>query len=639
MSPTWKWAPQSATYANYGNANQWTVNAGLASLARESTQNSNDARVADKPTLHFAFTRLTGTHRDKFLRRIGWSEQLEPHLRAMSDEATGAVAAGNIRAGLDSLRSSESLLLLSISDYGCRGLTGPEFSNINSADYGNFIKLCRLDLFSGKDEAAGGSFGLGKAVYWRFSSVQTVLFNSSLAPADAVDGRTRNRLFGVNQGVAHRLGSSSFEGRGYFGVPDSNGDIASTWGKNTLVDELFLGREDDRPGTTALLLGFHDPDDPQKGTDGIESVKAMADELRAGVEENFWPMLARKRMEVVVSVADNAAPVSRVTVDPEENYTELVRALRRFDNADLDEKLDETYSVISRDIPIEVPRRKSNPQHGKFVHNAKLVLTLSDEQQDTLENKVCLFRAPEMIVETIDREFENHTYHGFLLVGGAIDPTQDDPEARMADDFLRFAEPPAHDRWLPRRGRTRTSQSSLNAHYIAPWVPSLRKIEDLVLGALHETFGAPPPQEGKPPEAVFRNLRFLAGDPGPGGSRTSVTPQPTVEITDWSTADGRWRLGFTVKARNRSEGWSLTPVLSFIGLDGRATDVAWESLVSDEASIRDGRIVIAGKGKSRFVKASFLGVSRDDLPIPAEDAMVDVVLRDIEPSGGEVGRS
>ena len=58
---TWKWATQNKAYANFGNANQWTVNAGLSSLARETAQNSNDARIDGQPAdLVYRFIRLSG---------------------------------------------------------------------------------------------------------------------------------------------------------------------------------------------------------------------------------------------------------------------------------------------------------------------------------------------------------------------------------------------------------------------------------------------------------------------------------------------------------------------------------------------------------------------------------------------------
>ncbi|MEE3851782.1 hypothetical protein VZC37_15675 [Gordonia sp. LSe1-13] len=629
MTLTWKWDPQSATYGNYGNANQWTVNAGMSSLARESTQNSNDARTEATPALDFTFHLLSGKHRKDFLNALGWKDELAKHLLAMSEESAGAVAAGNIRTGLEKLRDSDSIILLAVSDYGCRGLTGPEFSNIDTAEFGNFIKLCRLDLFSGKDKAAGGSFGLGKAVYWRFSSIQTVLFNSVLADADAVDGNTRNRLFGVNQGVAHRLDGSSYQGRGYFGIQNAQGDVASTWATDQETLDLHLQRTDPRPGTTALLVGFQDPDDPEKGARGIEGVKDMATELRAGVEESFWPLLARGRMDVSITVKENGRAVSDMEIDPEETYAELVRALRRFDAGDLDDELSEPYSVIVREVPIQVPARKSEPRHTKFTHNAQLVVTISDEQKDTLENKVCLFRKPEMIVETIDKTFENHTYHGFLLVGGAVSPTDDDPDNQLADDFLRYSEPPAHDRWIPRGGRSKTSQSSLNAHYVPPWLPNLRRIEEQINAALFDIFGAAPPTDGKPPESVFKHLRFLSGDPGKGAAGTGRTAKPTVTMTSWEVRDGQWHLTFQIKARNRSDGWRIAPALMFVGLDGRNVEVAWSSLASADAEVDDGVVVIPGKDRGRFVSATITGVSTDSLPIPAEEATVDVEVRDL----------
>lgn len=53
MTATWCWERRSRNYGNFGNANQWTVNAGLSSLARESTQNSADARTSTPAELVF----------------------------------------------------------------------------------------------------------------------------------------------------------------------------------------------------------------------------------------------------------------------------------------------------------------------------------------------------------------------------------------------------------------------------------------------------------------------------------------------------------------------------------------------------------------------------------------------------------
>jgi hypothetical protein len=443
MTATWCWERRSRNYGNFGNANQWTVNAGLSSLARESTQNSADARIDTPAELVFTFIRLDGSRRRDFENAVGW-DVLGTHLRSMGGESSGAVTAGQIRAGLEAVEEQDSLVLLRVADYGCRGLTGPEFpeDGVPSSEYGNFIKLCRLDLFSGKDEASGGSFGLGKAVYWRFSRLQTVLFNSVLSEDDAVAGLRRNRLFGVNQGVVHTTDGVGYQGRGYFGDPVDDDGVASMWEDERLAHKLYLDRRDPRPGTSALLLGFYDPDRPDLGGGELAD---LARELREGIEENFWPLLARGGMRVRIEIEDGPRR-EEIHVDPEETYTELVRALRRFDEGDIDEVLDEPYSVVVRDVPIEISRRRTGTRHNRFTHTAKLVVTASDKQRDSLENKVCLFRRPEMVVQTIDRAFESQTYHAFLVAGAAIHPDSPPTEDIHADDFLRFSEPPAHDR-------------------------------------------------------------------------------------------------------------------------------------------------------------------------------------------------
>lgn len=641
MTITWRWEQQSRSYANYGNANQWTVNAGLSSLARESAQNSNDARLPDASgDLVYSFMVLSGESLDRFRSAIRWDAELKPHLGAMATASAGAVSAGQLQSGLRALESTDSLTLLRIADYGARGLTGPEFAEGDPGAYGNFVKLCRLDLYSGKDRASGGSFGLGKAVYWRFSRVQTVLFNSSLRPRDAVDGRWRNRLIGVNQGVVHQMGGTNFQGRGFFGIAEPDGDVASVWDQNELIDALRLTREDDRPGTSALLVGFYDPDEPEKGLDDIAAVRQFAKSLGNAIEEEFWPLLTRDRLRVRVEVIDGERVIFDQAIDPAGQYTELTNALRRFDAGQVDESLEAPGDVVVRDVPIQISTRTdADERHVAFEHTAKLVVTLSDDQPDSLENKVCLFRKPEMVVQTIDKVFEGRTYHAFLLAGGAISPDDPSIDETRADDFLRFAEPPAHDQWIPRSGRNKTSQANLTAHYKAPWVPNLRNIEKAVLDQLFGLFGAPPVAEEQPPKAIFNNLGFLRGDSGTGGRGASAPRKPEVRIQQARVADGRWQLQFDIRAKNRAEGWSLVPKLVFVGLDGGHIDVAWDTLEVDAAAELDehGAVILRSKPRGRILTTTVRATSIGDTPIPAEESAIDVRLAraDIAPVDGE----
>ncbi|MGY1810181.1 hypothetical protein ACI8AF_22670 [Blastococcus sp. SYSU D00669] len=637
----WTWEKQSKTYGNYGNANQWTVNAGLASLARESCQNSADARAGRSADLVYTLITLSGAARHDFEEALGWRAVLRPHLQAMTAGASAAVAAGQIRAGLEALDQSDRLVLLRIDDYGCRGLTGPEFPDAGTQeeDYGNFIKLCRLDLFSGKDEASGGSFGLGKAVYWRFSGLQTVLFNSVLSPEHAVDGRRFNRVFGVNQGTVHRLGGEAFQGRGYFGIPDQDGAARSTWDDEELVRRLHLLREDDRPGTSALVLAFYDPDNPLiEGETTADVVQRLSRGLRDGIEESFWPLLTRGGMSVRIRHVDNGSLIADAVVDPSEKYTELVNALRRYDAGRVDQVLEKPYDVVVRPLPIEISRRRTGDQHDRFTHEARLVVTLSDEKRDDLEDRVCLFRKPEMVVQTIDKRYEGRRYHAFVVAGAAVAPGAPTADDLRADDFLRFAEPPAHDRWIPGRGRYQASQVNLTAHYVAPWVPNLSAIETRVRDVLDELFDVVPTPDGKGPQSVLRHLRFLRS-PSPGDETPGGAPRkPTIEIVDWSVTDGRWDVEVEVQAKNRDQGWSLEPTLVLVGLDGGRLPVKWSGALTavDGCTTNGGLVEMPGQPRGRKLKARFRGSSVADLPIPAELSVVDILTGPTGPKMREV---
>lgn len=624
MNLRWHWGKASPEYGNFGNPNQWTLTAGLASLARESTQNSNDARlIGERPEIVYTLIRLRGEERAAFEQALGWST-LQPHLSAMSEAAEASVMARQIKEGLEAYDRSDELLLLRIEDYGCAGLTGPEYPSdeVDENDYGNFIRLCRLDLFSGKEEAAGGSFGLGKAVYWRFSRFQTVLFNSVLCAPEPATGQSVNRLFGVNQGTDHRLADQRVLGRGTFGVDDEvdgEGTTRSLFADNDTVSSLHLDRIDDRPGTSALVIGFHDPDAPETDLDGL--VRG----LRDGVELNFWPLLARDHATIRIAVRDGDRHDDYV-VDPKGPMAELYRALARFDRGEADEKLENPYDMVVRDIRIEVPGRKSDPTHSAFTHTAKLVVVKSDANEDALQNKVCLFRKPEMIVETIDKQFAGETYHAFLIAGAAIAPGIDDEDARRADDFLRFAEPPAHNQWIPRSGSRQLSQVNLSGNYVTGWGAKLRRIETQILEALVELFGEIPQATDTGPKAVMKRLPFGPGigpGPGRGGGKG-----PTVTLTEWQVIDGCWHVDFDVVCRNRKEGWEFTPVLVFVGDDGKRTPVDWQVTVRGGAEIRDtGSVAVTGAPSGRRVTARLTGRSVIDTPIPAAEAAIDVVLK------------
>lgn len=627
--PSWAWQPASRAYGSYGNPNQWTVNAGLDSLARESAQNSSDARLpGEAAEMVFSIVRLSGDARRRFEQALGWDEALRPHLEAMAD--TDQVIAKMLTEGLRAAEAADELVLLRVEDRGCEGLTGPEFAenDLPEAAYGNFIKLCRLDLFSGKSQAAGGSFGLGKAVYWRFSRFQTVLFASTLRPEDAVDGKHRNRLFGVNQGTVHQRGGVRYESRGHFGV-DQDGDTASVWADDETMAALHLQRDTDRPGMTALIPGFYDPDRP------AASSQELVDGLGASIEESFWPLIARGGMRFVIEERNAEGVVrSSTTVDPAKRFPHLVTALQRFDAGTVDEHLDQPGDVVVRDVPVAVPARKTHPKHPAFEHQAKLVITLSEARDDVLDDCVGLFRRPGMVVQTVEERIPGITYQAFLAAGAAAAhqataPTSD-PSHDRADDYFRFAEPPAHDLWIP---TGRSPQTSLGSNYRPPFLPPLRRLRGDLVRLLREEFGVVGQDEQVGPESVLKHLRIL--DEGVGGGGPRVKPHP--RLLAWGVnGQGEWAVEVEVEMRRRDEGWSFEPAVVFVSDEGAGERVGWGRLEPVEACTVDGtRVTLVPTSRAQVQRCRFRGTTDPTThPLPAIESAIDVTVRRLGPGTG-----
>src|SRR5690606_16505960 len=117
--------------------------------------------------------------------------------------------------------------------------------------------------------------------------------------------------------------------------------------------------------------GFYDPDEPEADTD------LLVDRLRRGIERNFWPLLARDRLDIKLFKSDNSTTIP-VPLQIETRYAELTEALRAFDAGRRDSDLAAPGDVLVLPIPIQIPARKTSPQHESFTHDAQLVITLSD---------------------------------------------------------------------------------------------------------------------------------------------------------------------------------------------------------------------------------------------------------------------
>ena len=71
------------------------------------------------------------------------------------------------------------------------------------------------------------------------------------------------------------------------------------------------------------------------------------------------------------------------------------------------------------------------------------------ELERELKNSIAAFRHPGMVVEYINQFSidEDESFLGLIACGTLV---QNDDDARIADRFLKYLEPPHHDTWNPR---------------------------------------------------------------------------------------------------------------------------------------------------------------------------------------------
>ncbi|MCY1004490.1 hypothetical protein OV079_02670 [Nannocystis pusilla] len=231
--------------------------------------------------------------------------------------------------------------MLRVEDRDTSGLVGGEDESES-----NFCALCRDSLFSHKQsEAAGGSYGLGKSVYWRFSAFSTVVFHSCLASGEHAG---RHRLIGRVELPSHAVDERRFSGPGWFGrcVRVENGVRAeSLWDQQALglAKRLRLARPSEVTGTTILVVGFRDPTQ-----EAVEDAAQLLQRIRESAARFFWPAMHFPRPLRIVVGGEPVVPTDEVRP--------FVIAWQGRDQAK--GRLEKPGDVARRSISLHLPRRR-----------------------------------------------------------------------------------------------------------------------------------------------------------------------------------------------------------------------------------------------------------------------------------------
>lgn len=601
----------------YGNAAAFAFGADLSVLAREATQNSLDERNdSNSPVrVRYALHELNGEHLNAFLRHLHWDE-LSTHYEKAA--AAQQKVSRSLRAALDDLASTRSLLLLRVDDYNASGLTGPEYSD------GRFAAVVRRQLDSHKQGSrAGGSYGLGKATLWAASRFSLVLMNSTLSRP--YEGRTERRVIGRLDLPWREVDGVAFAGPAWFGEPDTDpghqGVSRSWWADEQTVRDLYLERPTADPGTSFLVVGAHDA----SGDAG--DLREMHDKLISSLADGFWAAMvggqdAGPLLEARVTTLRNGQTlIPEQRVDPHEHHPALARALQAYLDRETVDELTSSDHVARADVPLVVPRLKGEPRgQGKGQeHNAVLLLTPAEDGDDK-SNRVVFMRGNRMTVtdhRPRDLPLGTTPFRAVLLAGYATERGGSDVD--LAEKFLRASEPPEHNKW----DRTEELTSLYERGALTRLKEFRTEIEKAVRGLVSRR---EVDRSGGP--AALRELLKLDG-PGSTGTRR---PQgvPTIRSVDAHLEDnGAWHVRVDLKLPDVDDPWLLTPVAKFDVRSGGRPAVEWNLLTaSDNCGIENGNLVIEPGVRS----AAFTGIT-DPSSHPVQGSFARLVV-DVQKARG-----
>ncbi|MEQ1505432.1 MAG: hypothetical protein ABMB14_24585 [Myxococcota bacterium] len=426
----WIFDPVPASGARSGgDASAFVFDATLDTFTREVLQNATDQHLAGDPvpvSVRFVLDPVSGERLDALRTALRW-DALEAHVRGVVASA-GPTERGRFARAVDA--DPAEILVLWIEDRHTTGLVGPE------AGDGPFAALCRDRLFSDKREAgAGGSFGLGKAVLWRFSRWSTVAFGSRLGE----DGRRR---FVAKAALPwHEVGDRGFAGDGWLGreEPTEGGPRAvSVWDADADAALAGLGAAPlphDTGGTSIGVVGFEEP-----ATDDAPAPSALAERLRTAADRSFWPAVALGRLDLSVEVR-GAPPIAAPSGGP------WRAAYRRYLGGEEASALRDPGDVIVHPLALALPARRARGEVATTARVDLVVRRAAVGEPDP--NELVGFRGPGMVVERrrLDRLSAGAIpFHALVVAGGARrDPS---PSDDLVELFLRDAEPPSHDRWV-----------------------------------------------------------------------------------------------------------------------------------------------------------------------------------------------
>ena len=587
-----------------GMAAAYAFNPSTDVFVREVIQNSLDQKEDGSPTVkvNFRLSRLSGSSLDAFLSALSWQE-LEKHIESAADAGSHAAF---LRQSISDLRTQRELLLLRIDDSGTKGLTGGDLSPDTP-----FASLCIDELFSTKASAgAGGSYGLGKSVLWRFSALSTVLFSSYLGRYDT--GQDGLRLFGRAQLPWHKLGLEQFDGPCWFGkqaAGDARKETLSFWGAESsdIADRLLLARPK-APGTSILIVGFNPPAEEPLHP------KELCKKFCTAATTHFWPVLSGDAPSLRVTSelfdVESGKSEARHAAAITEDVKPFAVCLDSFRAGQTTAELEATGSVASVELAMKIPGMlDGRPPVDGFVTLCVQLIPITNTK--IRASHVAYIRGFGMVVRY--RDLAGISLSAKVFVAGLFCGTKHGFSAadEAIEEFLRMAEPPEHHSWV--------SNQRLQSTYKKGYAKVLSQLEVDVADTIKRLVSTAATEGETGPELLSRMFPI-----GTTGKEKRLHPFTVTRRTATLTSGGVWLFSGEVRRTTGNGPWQVRVVLRFgtdDGAEGTVVGAITETKPASLANVTAGVAVI--QVAADIDKISFKGKSDPQLhPIDSRRAAV-----------------
>jgi len=372
------------------------LNNPLLSIAKESAQNSLDARRDEKKPVVLEFQSFYIPKED-FPDRQNFDKILDNQIKFWGKLEKDKKAENFFKKAKEVL-NSKKILCLRISDFNTTGLSG---STTEEEPFTGWKKLVKSTGVSNNPSGSGGSFGLGKHASFACSYLRTVLYNT-------MDSK-RNE---AHQGVAHLATykdgeDKHFRRKGYYGNFENFSNI-----RNKLVfDSGFVRKEF---GTDVYILGFNNSDENWK------------DKIICSILESFL---------LAIYNGDLIFKFNEYVLD-KKSLSETIEKYRSLDYSELlNDTIFDYYDILAGNII-------SKEYFITIIEKNDVLLKLS--LGPGLTNKIAMNRGNGMKI------FDKSRGRGIEDCAGVLTLKRNG-----VNEYFRRLENPEHSKWFPNRGGNR----------------------------------------------------------------------------------------------------------------------------------------------------------------------------------------